>query len=142
MIPKLQILLTEIASRRRRQRFHTALAITWMLIIIVSFILWRSGFSGGKFALSVVAVLVIAPIILHFWSRRGLRDPHQIANSIGKQHPELQTALLAAIEQNPDPQSGEFSYLQSRLLMDSVTAAERDHWVDRIPNRALRYSPG
>ncbi len=142
MIPKLQILLAEIANRRRRQRFHTTLAITWLLIITVSFYLWQSGHSGGKFALSVVAALVISPIIIHFWSHRGLRDPHRIAKSIEKEHPELQTALLAAIEQNPDPESGDYSYLQTRLLVSSLTASERDHWVDRISKPRLAILTG
>ncbi len=142
MIPKLQILLAEIANRRRRQRFHAALSITWLLIIIVSFSLWHSGHSGGKFALCVVAALVTAPIILHFWSYLGLRDPHRIARTIEKEHPELQTAQLAAIEQNPDPKSGEFSYLQARLLMASLTASERDGWVDRISRPRLTILTG
>ena len=142
MIPKLQILLAEIANRRRRQRFHTALAVTWLLIIIVSFYLWQTGHSGGKFALSVVGALVVAPIILHFWSKLGLRDPQRIAKSIEKEHPELQTALLAAIEQNPDPTSGDFSYLQTRLLMASLTASERDRWVDRISKPRLAILTG
>ena len=142
MIPKLQILLSEIAKRRRRQRFHVALAITWLLVIIVSFILWKSGYSGGKFALGVAAALAIAPVVIRFWSARGFGDPHRIAKSIEKDHPELQTALLAAIEQNPDPRSGEFSYLQTRLLMASITAAERDRWVDRIPQPRLAILTG
>ena len=131
MIPKLEILLGEIANRRRRQRFHTSLAIVWLLIIGVSFYLWHTGHSGGKFAFSVVGLLVAAPVILHFLSYRGLRDPRQIAKNIEREHPELQTALMAAIEQQPD-RSGSLSYLQSRLLAASITASERDGWVERI----------
>ncbi len=141
MIRTLETLLREIASRRRRQRFHGALAVSWLLIIIASIYLWQSGYSGGEFALGVVAALLVALIPVFFWSRRGLGDPHRIAKTIEKQHPELQTALLAAIEQNPDAR-GEYSYLQARLLALSLTASERDRWVDRIPQPRLALLTG
>jgi len=141
MISQLEKLLREIATRRRRQRFHGSLAVAWLVTLLVSFFLWQAGNSGGIFALSVVGGLLVVTVILYFWSRRGLKDPKQVAKSIEKEHPDLQTALLAAIEQNPN-ENGDFSYLQQRLLVSSLTASEREQWVDEIPKQRLTLLSG
>ncbi len=64
-------------------------------------------------------------------------DPRRIAKDIEHKHPALQTELLAALDQNPDPASGSLSFLQSRLILDSLATAQRDHWLDVVPRPRL-----
>ena len=60
-----------------------------------------------------------------------MRDPRAIAREIEAKHPELQTGLLAALDQNLT--AGSFTFLQNQLVLMSLVSASRDHWTDMIP---------
>lgn len=142
MIQRLHAILAEIAARRQRQRFNLGLSIVWWFGFAAMLLLWRSGVPGHLVAAGSAVLLLAGPPLVHLWSRRGLRDPRSIAKSIEKDHPELQTALLAALDQSPDPQSGSLSYLQNRVILESLVSAHRDRWVDRIPRPRLTVLRG
>jgi hypothetical protein len=137
MIEKLHAVLGEIAARRQRQRFHGGLAITWWLGLLLGLLLWKTGLPPRAFLPVLAVVLVVVSVAIHIWSRRGMGDPRRIAKDIEHKHPALQTELLAALDQNPDPSSGSLSFLQSRLIIDSLATAERDQWLDSVPRPRL-----
>jgi hypothetical protein len=137
MIRKLHAILGEIATRRQRQRFHGGLAITWWSGFFAGLLLWKSGVQVGYFLPALVGILGLATVGVFIWSRRGMADPRRIAKDIERRHPALQTALLAALDQNPDPASGTLTFLQQRLVIDSLASAERDHWLDLVPRPRL-----
>lgn len=137
MIRKLHAILNDIAARRQRQRFHGGLAIAWWLGLVLGLLLWKTGVPARAFLPVLGAVLLSATLGILIWSRRGMGDPRRIAKDIEHKHPALQTALLAALDQNPDPGSGSLSFLQNRLILDSLATAERDHWLDIVPRPRL-----
>ena len=137
MIRKLHTILGEIAARRQRQRFHGGLAITWWLGLIIAILFWKTGFHVRVFLPILGVFLALVSIGIFLWSRRGMGDPRIIAKEIEHKHPELQTALLAALDQNPDPASGSLTFLQNRLVLSSLASAERDHWLDIVPRPRL-----
>ena len=140
MIEKLHAIIHDIAARRSRQRFNAGLAAVWWLGIVVGFLLWRNGVNPKILAPVLGGCLLVASIGIFIWSRRGLSDPRGIAKEIEAKHPELQTGLLAALDQNPT--SGSFSFLQNQLVLMSLVSATRDHWTDMIPRpriTALRF---
>ena len=63
-------------------------------------------------------------------------DPRWLARQIELQHPELKTALLAALEQRPDP-AGQFSFLQQRVIAEAVVHGQTLGWTDAFPARKL-----
>jgi len=137
MIRKLHTILGEIAARRQRQRFHGGLAVIWWLGFAIGLLLWKTGVPARSFLPVLVVMLGLASVGIYLWSRHGMGDPRRIAREIEDKHPELQTALLAALDQNPDPASGSLSFLQNRLILDSLASAERDHWLDLVPRPRL-----
>ncbi|MEY3896768.1 MAG: hypothetical protein RLZZ214_2288, partial [Verrucomicrobiota bacterium] len=137
MIRKLHAILGEIAARRQRQRFHGGLAIIWWSGFFAALLIWKSGVAVGHCLPALVGILGFATVGVFIWSRRGMGDPRRIAKDIERRHPALQTALLAALDQNPDPASGTLTFLQKRLVIDSLASAERDHWLDLVPRPRL-----
>lgn len=137
MIRKLHAILGEIAARRQRQRFHGGLAIIWWLGLAIGLLLWKTGVPVRSFLPALGVILGFSSPGIFIWSRRGMGDPRQMAKEIEHQHPPLQTALLAALDQSPDPTSGSLTFLQNRLILDSLANAERDHWLDLIPRPRL-----
>ena len=63
-------------------------------------------------------------------------DPHWVARQIEQQHPELKTALLAALEQKPDA-DGQYSFLQQRVIAEAVVYGQNRGWKDAVPARQL-----
>ncbi|MGL4398763.1 MAG: hypothetical protein ACRCXD_02750, partial [Luteolibacter sp.] len=137
MIQKLHAILGEIASRRKRQRFHGGLALIAWIGFFISLLCWVNGVPLGNFLPVLLVVLGLSAVSVFLWSRHGLSDPRQIAKDIERKHPALQTSLLAALDQSPDPASGTLGFLQNRLVLDSLASAQRDHWLDLIPRPRL-----
>lgn len=131
MIEKLHAIIHDCAARRSRQRFNAGLAAVWWLGIVVGILLWKNGVNPKILAPVLGGCLLAVSIGIFIWSRRGLDDPRGIAREIEAKHPELQTGLLAALDQNPA--SGSFSFLQSQLVLMSLVSATRDHWSDMVP---------
>ncbi len=137
MIRKLHTILGEIAARRRRQRFHLGLAVTWWLAFLLGLVLWKTGVPARIYLPALGMAVLLASFGIFIWSRRGMGDPRRIARDIEHKHPALQTELLAALDQHPDPVSGSLSFLQSRLVLDSLAVAQRDQWIDLVPRPRL-----
>jgi hypothetical protein len=135
MIRKLHAVLAEIATRRQRQRLHGGLAIAWWSGVLLGGLLLAGGVPAGTLAATLLPLLLAASAAIWLWSRRGLGDPRQVAKLIESKHPELQTALLAALDQKPGDLP--LNYLQLRLIVESVAAAERDQWIDLVPKPRL-----
>ena len=133
MIQKLHAILHDLAARRQRQRFNAGLALTWWLGLVIGLSLWKMNVPFFQILLGFILCLFISTIVIFIWSRRGLGDPRMIAKQIEKKHPALQTSLLAALDQTPDSESGKLSFLQNRVILDSLASAERDHWFDLVP---------
>ncbi len=135
MIRKLHAILEEIVIRRQRQRLHAGLAIAWWSGLLLGALLLANGVPARTVAVTLLPLLLATSAAIWFSSRRGLGDPRQVAKLVEAKHPGLQTALLAALDQ--DPGKGPLSYLQLRLLVESVASAERDQWIDLVPQPRL-----
>ncbi|MES2922706.1 MAG: hypothetical protein V4819_14225 [Verrucomicrobiota bacterium] len=137
MIDKLHAILRDIAARRSRQRFHGGLAITWWLGLVVGWLLWKNGVPARILAPALGMILLAASVGVFLWSRRGLNDPRRIAREIEAKHPELETGLLAALDQAPDSGASSLTFLQSQVVLMSLVSAARDHWIELVPRPRL-----
>lgn len=137
MIRKLHAILDEIAARRQRQRFHLGLAIAWWAALVLGLALWKSGLPPRAFVPWLLVGLAAAVVAVRLWSRSGRGDPRRLAREIERRHPSLQTALLAALDQAPADNAVPLSYLQSRVIVESLAAAQRDEWLEMAPRPRL-----
>ena len=135
MIDKLQDILDDITDRRRRQRLHLGLGVVWWISLMIAMLLWRSEVPREWWLRIVVPAAVLGSVAVYFWSRWITRDPRRIAKDIEAQNPELKTALLAALDQRIE---GEPTYLQSRVILEALVSANRDGWLERLPENRLR----
>src|SRR5262249_6507300 len=54
---------------------------------------------------------------------------------IERDDPKLNTLLLAAAEQQPDPKTGELNFLQTRVIQEAIEANNRAPWNQRFAKR-------
>lgn len=84
----------------------------------------------------VFAVLALTAIIGLTIIQRRAPNTRDLARKVETSHPELRSALLAALDQKPDA-DGELSYLQKRLLGDVTEHAIANQWVRKVSEKRL-----
>ena len=134
--PLLNEHLEPVARRYRRMQLWRGLAICWALAGLLAIAL---GAFGVEYRVGVPLVGVVgfaAALWMGFATLSAKADPHWLARQIELQHPELKTALLAALEQKPDA-DGQFSFLQQRVIAEAVVHGRNLGWTDAFPVRKL-----
>jgi hypothetical protein len=134
--PLLDQHLEPVARRYRRLQLWRGLALCWVLAGLLGIAAAALGVDS-RIALPVVGILGFgAAAWLGFACLAAKTDPHWLALQIEQQHPELKTALLAALEQKPDA-AGQFSFLQQRVIAEAVVHGRNLGWTDAFPARKL-----
>jgi hypothetical protein len=143
MEPRLKYLLGELASLQRRSRLRSRLAECWwgysFAILVLCLIHWATNWDARlPGSLVLVSALVTAVLI---WWREGRRpvDLHAVAAAIEREHPEVRHLLTTATEQTPDAATGEFGFLQLRVIEQVLRHPGREAWeagFQRIRRRA------
>jgi hypothetical protein len=133
MEPRLRQQLGRLEAALRRARLWRRVAWCWLaatVLCIVLFIIRRA--TGWNSALVWELPLALGAIaaILFFISEQGRpQDFRALAKSLEKEHPELHPLLTTAIEQKPDSDTGDFHFLQRRLINEVVTHRHQRLWL-------------
>lgn len=139
----LQIHLEPVARDQRRWRRARALALGWSVAAAVGlFLLWMRSLSGWNspwaFLLLALGSLVWLGVA---WQqgRRGSEDYAVLARNIEQENPSLHALLLTAVEQQPNPVTGELNYLQDRVVRETLAQDRRHGWHARVRKRLVRF---
>ena len=139
--PFLKSQLEPVAQRQRQWRLQWHLALCWAVAAALGFILIvlqrMAAFSGSALMLLLAAAVVVASVILWTRTQRWQPDFRQIARQIEQHHPDLHALLLTAVEQQPDQATGQFNFLQERVIQEAAKQNERHQWIETIPQRRL-----
>lgn len=131
----LQSHLEPVARRHRQLRLWRSLAVCWAATALAGlFFLWLcTRFSLNRdFAFGLLAVIFVAGLALTFsYLRRGRTDYRQIAREIEREHPDLHSLLITAVEQEPDSKNGQLSYLQARVIREAILEVENRKLVSQ-----------
>ncbi|SVA91121.1 uncharacterized protein METZ01_LOCUS143975, partial [marine metagenome] len=86
----------------------------------------------------VVFILVTGTIGALLVNRRQSEvDYRQVARDIEEKHPELHATLLTAVEQQPDPKTGKFHFLQERVINKAADAFVETGFAKAVPTEKL-----
>lgn len=127
--------LSGTLSRLRRLRLHRGLATGWIVGALVA---------GGLLLLDVgPSMLVLAlgaatALACGWWrSRPAEADLREAARRVEAHYPDLDSRLLAALEQQPQLPGGVYGYLQMVVLGDVLQHARRREWRQAVPPAEL-----
>ncbi len=142
--PLLKQQLEPVARRHRRWLFRRGLAVAWAAVAVagLGFITLsrQSGWTSTLTIPGLIAVALLAAIVVWRRTRQWEPDFKQIARQIERQHPELHALLLTAVEQRPDPQTGQLNFLQERVVREAVSQSQQHEWIDAVPGAKLFWS--
>jgi hypothetical protein len=133
--PLLRHELEPIAKSHRQAHLWRGLATCWAAVGVLGLGFIAAFFLADWWSPNTFLVLlvggVVASVAVWFRSRTFDVDFEWIAHEIEKHDPRLNTLLLAALEQQPDPGSGHFNYLQYRVIREALDYNDQHAWAQR-----------
>ena len=140
--PILVAKLAPIAEAQRQGQIRRLQSLVWLGAALVGVVLLLCRFYGG-FAVSWGHFLILVGAALGggFLVRVGVRrrevDLREIARRIEREHPDLHALLLTAMDVAPDGRTGDFGYLQKRVIREALAKNLRSPWDQRGRERLL-----
>jgi len=128
------------AETRLRRRWASALVLA--LAAVVALFFWWQHRQPEAAELSWVALVgllgAVAMVLAIATAIAGWRKftARELARRVEDGHPDLQLALLTAVEQEPDA-DGEFGYLQEQVIGEAINHAVNHDWVRRVSRSRL-----
>jgi hypothetical protein len=138
--------LNKVSTRAWRLRRSTGLAIGWLVLALLgAVVLWWA--RGGNHAVPGIVLVTLIAVglglipLLRTVTRRAIK-PSVIAHHLEQRFPDLDSRLLAAVEQQPDPRTGLYGFLQQSVVHQTVEHARRHHWQQIISGHKLAAARG
>lgn len=129
--------LNQVAWRYRQLRLWQLLAGVWLLAALAGLAFWAfKPPQANPLPLLYAATAVWATVAI-FLAVRYARSYEWIAQRVESAFPELQTCLLAALEQQPDLANGRFGYLQGRVIHQALDHARAHSWPEVVSKRRM-----
>jgi len=139
MEPRLQKQLGGLESAIRRARLWRRLAGCWLaataLCLLLLLIHGSTGWSSGLVWTLPLATGVIAAVFVCAIEQGRPRDFRALVATLEREHPDLRPLLSTAIEQQPNPESGEFHFLQRRVINAVVTHRHQRLWKEETQRK-------
>lgn len=127
-----------VADRYRQLFGWLACTAVWLGSAAVGAVVMQIGWPFGVgfvwFAPLLLTVAVIASAFACWWATRPTRDRHWIASRIEARHPDLDSRLVTAVEQEPNIREGGFGFLQDRLFCEALEHNRTASWRNDIPS--------
>jgi hypothetical protein len=138
---RLKYKLDQVAVRYQRLRWWRSLAFAWLMAAAFGLAAWGIALTiGGNFRLPLAATFLISAVLaaVGLWWIAATTPPLVwVARQVESAFPELRSCLLAAVEQSPDLPDGRYGYLQSRVIRDALTHADKHPWQEVVPERRI-----
>ncbi|MBN1419415.1 MAG: hypothetical protein JXP34_11605 [Planctomycetes bacterium] len=135
-----------VARRVRALRAWTALAVAAFAAAILGGIalalVSRVGPPAAWAGAVAVAVAIVAGGVAACLAARSARDPRAIARRIEARHPDLDSRLVTAVEQEPALPGGEYGFLQEAVVREAIAHGRGHAWDDLVPAGRLRAARG
>src|SRR5215213_6938602 len=138
--------LGKIASDFRRYRILRSLAVCWGIFAVIAssllLLYWSADIVIPYAVPALLGAGVICAIVVFIRGGRSIVALREIARRVERDDPNLNTLLLAAAEQEPDPKTGELNFLQLRVISEALEANRKSPWTQRFHERLFWAQSG
>jgi hypothetical protein len=131
--------LGRLESVLRRARLWRRLAWCWIaatVLCLLLFVVHRAmGWNSRLVWTLPLGFSALAALIVSVAEQSRPQDFRGLARALEAEHPELHPLLTTAIEQQPDRETGEFHFLQRRLINEVVTHRHQRLWNEETQRK-------
>jgi hypothetical protein len=139
--PLLKAQLEPLARRQHRLKLWSRLTACWAIASLAGLaVIALQGMAGWSAPLSLPLVALagfVAAVVIWFRTRQGEADERSLARQVETAHPELDGRLITAVQQKAGA-GDEFTYLQQRVLDETLACNRRSSWTGVFPASRLR----
>jgi len=139
--PLLKAQLEPLARRQHRLKLWSRLTTCWSIAALAGLVvmgLERMVGWSTPLSLPLIAIAgLVAAVVVGFRTRRGEADWRSLARRVEAAYPELDGRLITAVQQEAGT-SDEFTYLQQRVLDETLACNRRSNWAGVFPASRLR----
>lgn len=139
MEPRLKKEIVALELTLQRTQFWRELAAGWLvastLAILLLLVQIFTGWSSQIQWLVPLLVALAATVITWQRNSRDRLDSDIVVSAIERDHPEMRHLLSAAAEQQPDPASNEYRYLQLRVVDEVLRHPGRAFWNQNLETK-------
>lgn len=132
MHPRLQEQLRRLDQSLRAAALWRRLAVAWGVFAVVGLVMLAARVMAGVNSTwlwwGLCGAGLTAAVIAWIRHAGKAADLNRVIALMEQRHPELRYLLSAAAEQQPDPESGRFHFLQDRVIQEIVRHPERWKW--------------
>ncbi len=129
--------LDPLAQRQRTRRTWRALGACWVVGLVMASTLWALEVNSIATLPVLAGVLIILAVLAVRRANDWRPDYQDLARRIERDNPDLHAVLLTALEQEPDPKTGELNFLQQRVINEALAEAQKGHWIESVPAARL-----
>jgi hypothetical protein len=132
MDPRLEKQLGRLESAERRAKLWRRLALCWLVataFCILLLVLHRAaGWNAHLVWTLPLALGAVCALVVFAMEQSRPPDFRALVATLEREHPDLRPLLSTAIEQQPDAETGEFHFLQRRVINAVVTHRHQILW--------------
>ncbi|MFN0056075.1 MAG: DUF4175 family protein [Planctomycetales bacterium] len=132
--------LAKVTARCRQLRMWTALGGAWLVAAMIVALLWQGGLLGQDMTSTVLiagGIALALGVVAGWRALAAAPDSRQVALRIERTFPELESGLLAALDQRPETPGGEYGFLQASVIRQALVHAQWRDWSSVAPARRL-----
>ncbi len=121
---RLQVRLERLEALRKKARLWNRAAICWWIVAAALAVIQFSKVTSVELRpiclMTLLAAGVVAVISIWIVERRRANDFRALVQGLEAEHPDLHPLLSTAYEQERDPDSKEFHFLQQRVVTQAL----------------------
>ena len=127
-----------VGQRLGRLWLWRRLAWCWIGFAALALVWWGLGRPFGFALGGIIGAAWLTATILWVRSKSLSLARADIARHVERTFPELNSRLLAALEQSPDVQSGRWNVLQRQVIAEAVHHSHINDWTDAVSAKRMR----
>ena len=124
--------LEPILKCHRQQQIRKKITLLWTALgstgLLYALIRQKQGWDHPHAFTIFITLWITGTLILTIRHRRTRLSLREVARRIEQEHPKLEAALITALDQQPDPKSGDYHLLQTRVIREALENNLKEPW--------------
>ena len=124
--------LEPIVKCHRQQQIRKKITLLWTALgavgLLYAWLKQQQGWDHPNALTAFITLWFAGTLIVWIRHRMTQVSLRSVARKIEEEHPSLEAALITALDQQPDPKSGDYHLLQTRVIREALENNLKEPW--------------